>query len=106
MFNSNNYYIKMYTNCNLNYDTIIMHQIRIFTHLSLQFASEARCNVILWRDIEAKSRGVDGGCLGRVLHQQERLDRLHLRLVRAVGQRATLGRQTARCHPLSVLLLL
>ena len=57
-------------------------------------------------DLDVEGQRVDDRLRRRVLHRQEGLDGLDLRVVADVGQRLALGRQTAARHPTGVLVLL
>lgn len=63
-------------------------------------------HVVLDRYVQR--RRIDDGRLhdGRMLHFEERFDRLDFGLVCVVGQRAPFGRQSAGRHPFGVLFLL
>ncbi len=71
---------------------------------AFQLLQEARGDEVLGLEVDL-ARG-DGRLVGRVLHVEERLDRLHLRVVRTIRHRLSFGRQSAGSHPFRVLTLL
>lgn len=57
--------------------------------LGLELLEEARCQEVHRFDVVRVD--ADGRRMGRLLHAEERLDARHFTVVRAVGQRTTLG---------------